>query len=178
MGWVQLQEKLSHPYKLTHKKLQIKMEDFFFCDGFPKGRRERENFQNFQGFFHNFFTLFSLFFFSFFFSLSFSYYFSQKIRGYLQESQERGRLCVVYHGTLYIASHFCHRIRLFCLFSSFWSKFCAAVWRPSELHFLQNIYFQKYLDVQFLLVLTLKDLELWLSRYRFWKEGYAMLKIL
>ena len=30
-------EKLSHPYKLTHKRLQVKMEEAsFFCDGFPK----------------------------------------------------------------------------------------------------------------------------------------------
>ena len=138
MGWVQLQEKLSHPYKFTHKKLQIKMEETFFCDGFLKGG-ERENFQNFQEFFQNFSTIFSLFF--NFFSPSFSSYFSQKMRGYLQGRKERGRLCVVYHGTLHIASHFCHLIRLFCLFSSFWSKICAAVWRHFRAPFSSKFIF-------------------------------------
>ena len=135
MGWVQLQEKLSHPYKFTHKKLQIKMEETFFCDGFPKGRREKK-FSKFLGIF----PLFSLYF-SIFFSPSFSSYFSQKMRGYLQGRKERGRLCVVYHGTLHIASHFCHLIRLFCLFSSFWSKICAAVWRHFRAPFSSKFIF-------------------------------------
>ena len=35
-------EKLSHPYKLVHKKhITSKNGRVFFCDGFPKERREK-----------------------------------------------------------------------------------------------------------------------------------------
>jgi len=68
MGWVWLQEKLSHPYKFTHKKLQIKMEETFFCDGFPKGRREKKIFKISRNF-SRIFPLFSLYFSIFFLHL-------------------------------------------------------------------------------------------------------------
>ena len=46
----------------------------------------------------------------------------------------------------------------------------------SELRFLQTLYSWKVLDVYFLMVLTLKDLDLWSFRYSVRKEDDVVLK--
>ena len=145
--------------------------------GLLKGR-EREKIFKISRDFSRIFSLFSLYFSFSFFSLSFSSYFSQKNKGVLIGEPRKGEaMCSVPWYTTQPPT-FATALGYFVFFLVSGPNFVQLFGGLSELHFLQNIYFQKYLDVQFLLVLTLKDLELWLSRYRFWKEGYAMLKIL
>ena len=182
MGWVQLQEKLSHPYKLTHEKLQIKMEGFFFffcffCDGFPKGRKEKKKFRISRDF-SRIFALFSLYFSIFLSIFFFLGYFYPKKMGIIYRRAKKVRgyvLCVMTHNTqsptfASSSSYFFFLISGPMIVQLFGGIF--------KLRFLQTLYPWKDLDVQLPLVLTLQNLELRLLRYRIRKEGDAMLKIL
>ena len=64
----------------------------------------------------------------------------------------------------------------FVFFSFFGLNFVQLFGGISELYFLQTLYAQKYLDVQFPMVLALLDLELRSLRYGVQKKGDAILK--
>ena len=134
-------------------------------------QREREGRESFfffflkeflKVFFQNFLTFFSLF---LYFSTLFPHDFSQKFGG-----------GGVY--TLMLASHFCHLTSpfFFCLILISSPIFVLLFGGLSELHFLQILYAQKVLDVQFPTILGSFDLELWSSRYCARKEGDVVLK--
>ena len=166
-------EKLPHPYKLTHKITSKNERGFCVCDGFPTGGGGGENFFKIcRVFFSKFSHSFTFFFPYFFFSIS-PYIFS-KIRGIYRGMKEMGDQLRCNYTQL--ASHFCHLISLFHLFLISDLIFAQLFESLYELCFLQTLYAQKALDVQFLTVLTLFDLELWQSRFHAWKEAYAVLK--
>ena len=166
-------EKLPHPYKLTHKITSKNERGFCVCVMvFLQVGEGGRIFQNLQGIFLKIFPLFYLFFSLFFFS--FSPYIFSKIRGIYRGMREMGDQLRCNYTQL--ASHFCHLISLFHLFLISDLIFAQLFESLYELCFLQTLYAQKALDVQFLTVLTLFDLELWQSRFHAWKEAYAMLK--
>lgn len=177
MGWVQLQDNYHIPISLPSRNYNKNGRDFF-CDAFPKGRREKKNFQNFQGFFPEFFHSFlSIFFFSIFFFL----FFIKKNEGYIQESQERGRLCVVYHGTLHMVHYtqpptFATSSSYFVLFLVSSPNFVQLFGGLSKLCFFRTLYFWKDLNVQF--GPNIKIFGVMVIKIRVRKEDYAMLKIL
>ena len=167
-------EKLPHPYKLTHKITSKNERGFCVCVMvFLQVGEGGRIFSKFVGYFsQNFPTLLPFFFPIFFFS--FSPYIFSKIRGIYRGMREMvDQLRCNY---TQLASHFCHLISLFHLFLISDLIFAQLFESLYELCFLQTLYAQKALDVQFLTVLTLFDLELWQSRFHAWKEAYAMLK--
>ena len=112
--------------------------------GFPKERREKF-YQNFLGIFPDFFlSIFLFFFFSLKNFLQYLISFTENVGGggcIYRGSQENRRLrdgVLVHHR---IASHFCHLIKLFCLFIGFWSDLCVAVWRPFWVPFSSKFIF-------------------------------------
>ena len=182
MGWVQLQENLSHPYKLTHKKLQIKMEGFFFfflffVMGFLKGGKRKKNsefLEIFPEFLHFFLFIFLFFYLSFFF---WGYFYPKKMGIIYRRAKKVGGyvLCVMTHNTQSPTFATSSSYFFFLVSSPMIVQLFGGIFK---LRFLQTLYPWKDLDVQLPLVLTLQDLELRLLRYRIRQEGDAMLKIL
>lgn len=173
-----------------------------FCVGFPKERRDNFFSKNFLRLFFRISSPFLIFphFFSIFIYLStiFLMIFLKNERGYLQGDVKNGRLALVYQDTLMLVpyskeqlalvypmlgSFFCHIISLqisvfldFCLFRFLFQSSYGCFGGLSKLHFIQILYVQKALDVQFPTVLALLYLELQSSRYRAQNEGDATLK--
>ena len=145
----------THPKTLPTKKLQQWRKDEAFCVGFS---REREIFGFPKGF-SDFLFIYL------FFSISVSEYTSAS-----HPFKEVASIGVSWYTNASLPSYSPYH-KLFCLFLIFVSIFVRLLGGLSKLRFLQNLYARKSLDVLFLMVLTLFDLELQSSRYRAQKEG-------